>query len=106
MYSTPQNRVAEWSLSSGKSYADPFNEVTLDVLFTDPDGETLRVPAFWAGEQVWRVRYSSPKAGLHRWRSACSDPGNTDLDGREGSWKLPLARPPIFQDWVLVLNGS
>src|SRR5579862_9417370 len=46
--------VAEWSYSSGKPYADPFNDVELDVIFTGPAGEEQRVPAFWAGEQSWR----------------------------------------------------
>src|SRR5207302_7925151 len=42
--------VAEWAYSSGKAYADPFNEVELDVVFTDLQGREQRVPAFWAGE--------------------------------------------------------
>ena len=79
-----QNCVAEWSFSSAKRYDDPFNDVTLDVIFTDPDGEELRVPAFWAGEGVWKIRYASPKVGTHRWRSVCSDTANPDLHGREG----------------------
>src|SRR6476659_4375709 len=47
--------VTEWEYSSGKAYADPFNEVELDVVFHDPQGnEIQRVPAFWAGDQTWR----------------------------------------------------
>ena len=33
-----QNCMTEWAYASGKTYADPFNEVELDVVFTDPDG--------------------------------------------------------------------
>ena len=84
MYYAAQNCMTEWSFASGRVYRDPFNEVTLDVAFTDPDGEAHRVPAFWAGEQTWCVRYASPKVGTHRWRSICSDPSNSDLHGREG----------------------
>src|ERR1039458_8842335 len=47
-----QNCVTEWSFSSPKAYADPFNEVELDVLITAPDKSEQRVPAFWAGEQI------------------------------------------------------
>ena len=58
--------VAEWSYSSEKAYADPFNDVELDVVFTDPQGHEQTVPAFWAGEQTWRIRYSPMAAGpLH-----------------------------------------
>ena len=42
-----RNAVAEWSYVSGRCYADPFNEVTLDVLVMDPEGHELIVPAFW-----------------------------------------------------------
>ncbi|MEI7935988.1 MAG: hypothetical protein WCK27_04800 [Verrucomicrobiota bacterium] len=38
--------VTEWSFSSGKAYADPFNDVELDVLITAPDKSEQRVPAF------------------------------------------------------------
>ena len=48
--------VTEWEYSSGKAYRDPFNEVELDVVFSDTQGaEIQRVPAFWAGDQTWRV---------------------------------------------------
>lgn len=83
-----QNCATEWSYASGKSYRDPFNEIELDVIVTGPDGEEQRVPAFWAGGNAWRVRYSSPKLGVHRYRSVCSDEGNPDLHGREGSLEV------------------
>jgi hypothetical protein len=76
--------MTEWSYASGKAYGDPFNEVQLDVLFTDPDGDEQLVPAFWAGEQNWSVRYASPKVGRHEYRTVCSDAANDDLHGREG----------------------
>ena len=78
-----QNCVTQWSYPSGKSYADPFNDVELDVEFTDPDGQTMQVPAFWAGDQSWVVRYASAKIGRHRCRTICSDTANTDLHGQE-----------------------
>ena len=40
--------VAEWEFASGKVYADPFNDVELDVVFTDTQGNDQRVPAFWS----------------------------------------------------------
>ena len=41
-----QNCMAEWSYSSVKAYEDPFNEVEMDLICTDPDGEERTVPAF------------------------------------------------------------
>jgi len=83
-----QNRAVEWSYSSGRRYPDPFNEVELDVLFTDPDGEKKSVPAFWEGESTWRVRYASPKVGTHRFRTVCSDESDGDLHGQEGRLEI------------------
>ena len=80
----PQNHAAEWSFSSGRAYGDPFNEITLDMHITDPQGCEQVVPAFWAGEQTWRVRYASPQVGTHRYQTVCSDSGNSDLHGRTG----------------------
>jgi hypothetical protein len=88
MVVTGQNGLAEFSFTSSKRYGDPFNEVTLEAVFTDPKGDEHRVPAFWAGEQMWRMRYASPKVGVHRWRSVCSDESNAGLHGREGTLEV------------------
>ncbi len=78
------NRMSEVSFESAKDYADPFNHVTLDAVFTTPDGRLLRVPAFWAGGKTWRVRYSSPQIGTHRYRTECSDAANAALHSVAG----------------------
>jgi len=74
--------VTEWSYSSEKAYADPFNDLELDVVITDPQGHEQTVPAFWAGEQTWRIRYSPMVAGRYTYRTVASD--NGDLHGRRG----------------------
>ena len=80
-----QNCVTEWTFESGRLYADPATDVALDVVFARPDGRQERVPAFWAGESTWRVRYAPAQAGMYRYRSVCSDASNPDLHGQEGS---------------------
>ena len=50
-------------LASETEYEDPFNTVDLDLVVTDPYGISQRVPAFWAGGNTWKVRYSSSKTG-------------------------------------------
>ncbi len=77
--------MAEVTFADTVDRKDPFNELTLDVIFTDPGGVTRRVPAFWDGGKVWKVRYASPIAGVHRFRSECSDPADTGLHGVEGA---------------------
>ena len=80
-----QNCPTERSYQSGKRYADPFHEVELDVVFTLPSGEQHRVPAFWAGESTWRVRYAAPVAGRYTFRTIASDTSNRDLHGQTGA---------------------
>jgi len=83
-----RNCVAEWSFSSKKHYADPFNEVEVSAVFTDPNGEERLIPAFWAGGGVWRVRYASDMLREHRFRTVCSDKSNAGLHGQEGSLEV------------------
>lgn len=78
----------QWSFQSGRSYADPFNEVELDVVFTDPAGREQRVPAFWAGGSKWTVRYAPHTTGSHRFRTVCSDSSNPDLHDRRGALEV------------------
>ncbi len=103
-----QNCVTEWSYSSGKAYRDPFNDVLLDVVFTDPNGGEHVVPAFWAGEQTWRVRYSSPLTGLHHYRTVCSDTGNADLHGQTGTLEVSPyeGKNPLMMHGPLRMAGD
>jgi hypothetical protein len=83
--STPANVMTELSFESAKDYADPFNQVQLDVVFVDPAGKQLRVPAFWDGGKTWRVRYASGTTGTHRYTTQCSDQSNAGLEGQKGT---------------------
>lgn len=80
-----QNCTTELVFSSSKAYADPFNDIEFDVLFIDPDGRELKVPAFWSGNQMWRVRYTPSIIGKHHYKTLCSDTSNTDLHGQTDS---------------------
>ena len=85
---TAQRGLAQWSYSSQKAYKDPFNEVELDVAFTDPQGKEYRVPAYWAGEQTFTVRFSPQSTGRYTYRTICNDTSNSDLHGRSGSLEV------------------
>ncbi|MBM3190321.1 MAG: DUF4038 domain-containing protein, partial [Chloroflexi bacterium] len=78
-----RHRVVEWSYTSGWRYDDPFNDIELDVVFTDEGGREWRVPAYWAGDFEWRVRFAPPAEGAYRVRTICSDESNPDLHGQE-----------------------
>ena len=77
-------RTTEIAFTTGRPYGDPFREVELDVVFRG-GGAEFRVPAFWAGDGVWRVRFAPPVPGAYLWESVCSDHRNKDLHGVRGS---------------------
>ncbi len=84
-YLTTCNTVFEWGYTSGKVYSDPFNEVTLDVVITAPDGTESVIPAFWAGGQAWGVRFAASQAGRYSFCTVCSDPANAALHEQRGT---------------------
>ncbi len=88
MNSMPQNVVGEWSFSSRKRYKDPFDDIELNVLFTGQTGDKKLVPAFWAGENMWYVRFSSPLVGKYQYRTICSDSSNCDLHNQNGEFEV------------------
>src|SRR5437879_4995166 len=57
-----QERMVEWTITSQKNYADPFNDVDVDVIFTH-GSQSWRVPTFWRGGQQWTVRFAPPTPG-------------------------------------------
>ena len=82
---TAANVLVEFTFTSKLDRDDPFNQVVLDALFTDPAGKQLRVPGFWAGGNTWKVRYASPQIGKHRFRTECSDAKDPGLHAVKGS---------------------
>ena len=81
---TSANVMVEIGFEAARFHADPFNDITLDVVFTDSTGAAKRVPAFWAGGHAWKVRYVSPLTGSHRYRTECSDPRDAGLQDVRG----------------------
>ncbi len=83
-----QHCATEWSYSTSKQYRDPSNDVELDVIFRAPSGRELRAPAFWAGGQVWRIRFAPAETGRYTFRTICADAANSDLHGRRGTLEV------------------
>src|SRR5665213_2493334 len=85
---TEANVITEMTFTASHSYADPFNEVMLNVVFVDPQGHELTVPAFWDGGNVWKVRYASPEVGTHTFHSECSAKLDKGLQGIKGTVEI------------------
>ena len=79
------NRVAEITLISSTTYENPFVEIELTAEVTQPDGNKLKVPMFWAGDKKWSLRYASNVIGNHTFKTQCSDRKNKTLHEIKGS---------------------
>ena len=90
MLATQTNVPIEFPLTAQKEHDDIFNALEVNVLFTGPGGIQWKVPAFWAGENVFRVRFAPPKVGRYTYTSTCTDEADTGLHGQQGEL---VARP-------------
>lgn len=74
--------TTEITLVAATSYRNPYLEVEVWAEFAG-DSVTLRRPAFFDGDGVWRIRFAAPTAGVWRWRSQASvdDPGLSGVTG-------------------------
>jgi hypothetical protein len=89
-YSGYVNVPIEFSFTGVESYQDVFNEIEVDVVFHGPGGQEWRVPAFWAGDCTFCVRFSAAAAGQYTYKSICTNPLDSGLHGRTGAFN---ARP-------------
>ena len=80
-------RVFESTFESQKTYADPFNDVDVDVIFTQ-GSETWRVPTFWRGGSKWTVRFAPPAPGEYDYHLESTDRNNPDLNGKAGHVRI------------------
>lgn len=97
-----QHRVPlEIIFTAEKDYADPFNEIEMDVVFTDEEGKSLKVPAFWAGGKTWKVRFAAPRVGTYTYVSHCTDALDSGLNNVRGE----LEASPYTGDCKLYQHG-
>lgn len=102
------NGMVQVTFTARKHHADPFNDIELNVVFMTPKGAARRVPAFWAGGQTWRVRYSSALPGSHRFRTECSDTTDDGLHKVTGTVEIvPYhGHNPLYQHGPIRVAGD
>ncbi|HSU56636.1 MAG TPA: DUF4038 domain-containing protein [Candidatus Dormibacteraeota bacterium] len=82
---TQANVMVELQFTAARHHPDPFNDVALDLVVSGENGSRMRIPAFWAGSNVWKARFSSPLPGRHRFVTECSDARDSGLHGIKGT---------------------
>ncbi|WCJ57860.1 DUF5060 domain-containing protein [Fontisphaera persica] len=63
----------EMTIAAQRNYQDPFRDVSLDALFTRPDGSTVKFWGYYDGGQSWRIRFMPDQVGRWKVRAAFSD---------------------------------
>ncbi len=75
--------MKEVTFESDKTYADPFNDVSVDLILFG-NGRSYKIPAFWDGGNVWKARFACPSAGDWYFNTVCTDEENSSLHRRTG----------------------
>ena len=106
---TAANQVAEWQYHSEKTYDNPFREVSLSATITNVNtGKEITIPAFWAGDRIWKFRFSHPEAGQYRFVTKCSDSLNQRLHQQRGEISIAPYEGdnPVYAHGALRVNAS
>ncbi len=100
-YSQKSGQAIHWqrwqnSLTTAFSGDSP---VSLEIIFSGPDGATFSTPAFTGTGREYYFRAAFPAAGTWQWRAVCSDPLNPDLHNKRGKVRVTRYRGdnPLYQ---------
>ena len=78
-FSVQQWQAVEITLTSSKTYTDPFQDVDVTATFTGPDNIIITRPAFWDGDLAWKVRFAPTQTGLWTMATIATDATNSGL---------------------------
>lgn len=83
-------RVEQWTtveltFTAEQSYQNPYTDADVWVQFVNDLGDSIRRPAFWDGDNVWKVRFAPPDAGRTWTWSSHASVTDRGLEGRKGS---------------------
>jgi hypothetical protein len=94
----------EVALSTERRYHVPYVEVEVTGIFISPTGKELRLPGFWDGAQIWKIRFAPTEPGLWRFRTESNEPDlvtagqfNALPSTRRGFVRVSKTRPYGFE---------
>ena len=97
--------VFECAFQASGRYENPYVQVEAEAILRSPQGEFKRIPLFWDGGDVWRLRFSPDTVGVWRYRVQSADAGLASGQGlfecipssRHGSIEPMAHYPHHFQ---------
>jgi hypothetical protein len=77
----PRYASLEMTVTLEAVYSNPYDlrQVSLDGLFTAPDGRQMQVPGFWDAEGAWRLRFTPSLEGEWSYALTITDGRGTSL---------------------------
>jgi len=80
-----KGEIYEITLKSEKSYDNPYTDLDLYAVFVDKEGVKIRRPAFWDGENTWKIRFTATSSNqMYKWETFCSDQEDKGLHAAKG----------------------
>ena len=102
MLSTEQWTTLEITLTSKTDYENPYKDVAVWADFTNQKDDTIKRPAFWDGDNIWKIRFTSPDTiSTWKWLSYASNEQDLGLHGATGA----VSAKPYSGDNQLLANG-
>jgi len=74
----------EMTFIAKNTVSDPVNTRTFDVEFTNGN-QTIKMPGFWDGQNIWRVRFALPKEGTWTYKTIFSDASDSGVHNKKGT---------------------
>ncbi len=77
----PRYESVELTLGVDAQYSNPYDvrNISLDAVFTSPDGKEMAIPGFWDGAGSWKIRFSPGQEGLWTYSISVTDRRGTSL---------------------------
>lgn len=102
-----KNVVNEMVFRADREYGNPVEDVNLDCFLKCPDGEMV-IPGFWAGKNIWKVRFSCASAGRYSYKTVCTGQADKGLNNQTGEFTvIPYSGDnPLYKHGRLRISGN
>ncbi|GGD62201.1 hypothetical protein GCM10010911_20130 [Paenibacillus nasutitermitis] len=75
----------ELTFAASASYTNPYKDVDLSATFTGPNLESMTIPGYWDGGNVWKIRFSPTSAGTWTYTTSSTNSDDTGLHNQSGT---------------------
>ena len=76
-----QWRTVDIPIKTIKNYTSPFEDVDVFGVFKGPQGEEIKLLAFWDGDNTWVLRFAPVSVGRWTYTIESTDTDNADFSG-------------------------